>query len=137
MKTRNTAACLGILTACFAISNAAIAEDNCSGHSVGVGSARVVTMDDHNLPMHLAIGYCRETGKTSGQCTFSDKDHDEWTDAQEWHGTGTEGTWYTVSGTGKYEKAKGSSGWWKLVRSDGTVSIWAIGGNCKLVGQTQ
>ena len=134
MKTRNIATCLGVLSACLAISSLAIAKDNCSGYTIGVGSARVVLEDDRTLPFHLASGDCSKTGASSSKCTFKDKDGDEWTDVNEWSGSGVEGTWRTVSGTGKYTKAIGSSGWWKAVRRD-PVDIWATGGHCALAAK--
>jgi hypothetical protein len=84
--------------------------------------------------MHLATGECTSTGESASKCTFKDKDGDEWTDVNEWTGVGLEGTWRTVSGTGKYAKATTSHGWWKTVRSD-PVNIWAVGGYCALAAK--
>jgi len=137
MKTRNIATCLGVLSACFAISSPALAKDNCSGHTIGVGNARVSIFDDRTLPMYLAIGECTGTGATTSKCTFKDKDGDEWTDVTEWNtGGGVEGKWRTVSGTGKYAKTTSSHGWWKMVRSD-PINIWAFGGYCTLAEKTK
>jgi hypothetical protein len=134
MNTRNIATCFGVLSACLAISSPAVAKDNCSGYAIGVGNARVVIQDDRTLPQHLASGECATTGASSNKCTFKDKDGDEWTDVNEWTGVGLEGTWRTVSGTGKYAKATSSHGWWKSVRSD-PVNIWASGGYCALAAK--
>ena len=46
MKTRNIVTCVGALCACLAIASPAGAKDNCSGHTIGVGNARVVIHDD-------------------------------------------------------------------------------------------
>jgi hypothetical protein len=77
----------------------------------------------------MGIGTCYKVG---GGCTYRDKDGDEWTDHSE--GTG-QGTWKTVSGTGKYRNTK-SSGWWKMSRMDvgpeGGVYVGTWGGTCKL-----
>jgi hypothetical protein len=134
MKARSIATMLGILLAYCAVSNSVLAKDNCTGHAIGAGSARVILQDDRTLPMHLAAGECTSTGASTSNCTFKDKDGDEWTDAQEWTGVGLEGTWRTVSGTGKYAKATSSHGWWKVVRSD-PVNIWAAGGYCALAAK--
>jgi hypothetical protein len=134
MRTSNIATCLGVLSACFAISSPVAAKDNCSGHVVGLGSARVIIYDDRTLPMHLATGNCVGTGTASAQCHYKDKDGDEWNDVTEWVGVGLEGTWRTIHGTGKYEKTTDSSGWWKLVKSD-PVDVWAIGGYCTLAAK--
>ena len=132
MKTKNIVTCLGALSACLAISSAAVAKDKCFwGETIGVGNARVVLLDDRTLPQHLASGECTGTGASSAKCTYKDKDGDEWTDVSEWTGEGLEGTSRTVSGTGKYAKTTSSHGWWKLVRSD-PVNIWAFGGDCTL-----
>lgn len=136
MKTRNIATCLGVLSACFAISSPAVAQDNCSGHIIGVGNARVLIYDDRTLPMYLAIGECTGTGATSSKCTFKDKDGDQWTDDIAWVEGSFEGKWRNVSGTGKYKKMAGSLGWWKLVRSD-PVSIWVSDGYCTLAKKTK
>jgi len=134
MKSSNVTACLSVLSACFVISSPVIAEDNCSGYSVGVGPVRVFISDDHSSPYHLASGDCTTTGASTSTCTFKDKDGDQWTDAHEWSGSGIAGTWRTVSGTGKYAKAIGSSGWWKMAQSH-TVNVWAVGGYCMLAAQ--
>jgi hypothetical protein len=134
MKANSIATVAGILLACCAVSNAVFAKDNCTGHSIGVGGARVVLQDDRTLPMYLATGECTSSGASSSRCTFKDKDGDEWTDANEWTGAGLEGTWRTVSGTGKYANATSSHGWWKTVRSD-PVQIWAFGGYCELAAR--
>ena len=47
----------------------------------------------------------------------------------EWRGDGSEGTFYKVSGTGKWENVK-RSGWWKAGRKETGVSIDPWGGNC-------
>lgn len=134
MKTRTITTCLGVLSACLAISSPVVAKDNCSGHSIGVGPARVVLQDDRTLPMYLATGECIGTGESSAKCTYKDKDGDEWTDVTEWTGAGFEGKWRTVSGTGKYAKTTSSSGWWKMVRSE-PVNIWTFGGYCTLAAK--
>jgi len=135
MKTRNIVNCLGALSACLAISSAAVAQDNCSGYTIaGLGDARVVIHDDRTFAAHLATGECTATGASSAKCTYKDKDGDEWTDVSEWNtGEWLEGTWRTVSGTGKYAKAPGY-GWWKMVRSD-PVAIWEWGGYCALAAK--
>jgi len=129
MKTTNIATCLGVLSACLAIASPAIAKDNCSGRTVGVGDARVVLQDDRTLPGYLATGDCTMTGATTSKCTYKDKDGDEWTDVNEWVSGSYEGKWRNVSGTGKYSKVTGSYGWWTMVRSD-PVAIWEWGGHC-------
>ena len=131
MKTRNIASCLGVLGACLAISSAAIAEDNCSGYTVSAGTAHVSISDDDSLPFHLATGECHVTGPGRTECKFKDDDGDEWTDVSEWTAPGYEGTYRTVSGTGKYEKAVGAFGRWKLVRS-GPINVSAWRGYCPL-----
>jgi len=138
MKTRNIASCLGVLSACLAISSPAVAEDNCSGYSIEVGNTIIGIADDRTLPGHLARGVCATTGPLSNECTFKDDDGDEWTNAAEWISVaGNEGTWRTVSGTGKYVKATGSHGWWRYLRtiyspSGEAVRITASGGYCAL-----
>jgi hypothetical protein len=134
MKARSIATIPGVLLACCAVSTPVLAKDNCTGHGIGVGSARVIIQDNRTLPMHLATGECTSTGESASKCTFKDKDGDEWTDVNEWTGVGLEGTWRTVSGTGKYAKATTSHGWWKTVRSD-PVKIWAVGGYCALAAK--
>lgn len=139
MKTRNIASCLVVLSACFAISNSLAAADNCSGYSIGipdVPAARVLLHDDRTLPMHLVSGVCTLTGDSSSKCTFTDQDGDEWTDVNEWISGSFEGTWRNVSGTGKYTKMAGSSGWWKRVRKD-PVRVWAFGGYCTLADKAK
>lgn len=133
MQTRSIATCLGVLTACFAISSPVVAEDNCSGHDIYVGGVHVITESDPSLPSHLAIGRCASTGKTSLECTYKDKDGDYWTVVIEWRGDGTEGTFYKISGTGKWENVM-RSGWWKLGRNEGDVRIDPWGGNCTWPG---
>jgi hypothetical protein len=141
MKTRNIATCIGVLSACLAISSPAVAEDNCSGINVEVwapkASELVQLNDDRNSPEHLASGKCAPTGAWSNKCTFKDKDGDEWTSLQEWTGFGSEGTWGDVSGTGKYAKRTGAGdrGWWKRLRTmysprGEPVFITAWGGSC-------
>ena len=134
MKTRNIVTCLGALSACLAISSPAVAKDNCSGHTIGVGNARVTINDDRTFPAHLATGECTATGATTGKCTYKDKDGDEWTDDNEWVEGSFEGKWRNVSGTGKYAKTTSSYGWWKMVRSD-PVAIWEWGGYCALAAK--
>ena len=131
MKMRKIASCLGVLGACLAISSAAIAEDNCSGYTVGVGDARVSIYDDHTFPAHLATGECHVIGPGTSECNWKDKDGDEYSDISKWKEFGTEGTWRTASGTGKYTIAVGATGWWKLVQS-GPINVWAWGGYCPL-----
>lgn len=134
MKATSIATIPGVLLACCIASNPVFAKDNCSGHTVGMGSARVVLYDDRTMPMYLATGECMSTGAATGKCTFKDKDGDEWTDVNEWTGAGSEGTWHTVSGTGKYARATSSHGWWKTARSD-PVQIWTFGGYCALAAK--
>ncbi len=130
MKTRNLTTGLGILCVCLATALPALAKDDCRGYAIGAGSARVLLKDNRTLPMHLATGECTGTGATSGKCTYKDNDGDEWTDITEWNtGGGLEGTWRSVSGTGKYAKAGGSVGKWKQVRTE-PVAVWEISGHC-------
>ena len=129
MQTGNIATCLGVLTVCFAISSPAIAKDNCSGHDITIYGIHVLTENDPSLPSHLAIGRCASTGKTSLECTYKDKDGDDWTVVIEWRGDGSEGTFHKVKGTGKWENVK-RSGWWKVDRNEGGVRIDPWGGNC-------
>ena len=141
MKTRNIVSCLGVLSACLAISSPAVAEDNCSGFNVEVwtpkASELVQLNDDRTLPEHLASGKCAPTydGASSSKCTFKDKDGDEWTSTSEWTGIGLKGTWGVVSGTGKYAKRTGDRGWYKRLRTMYSpraepVYITAWGGYC-------
>ena len=129
MKTRNIVTCVGALCACLAIASPAVAKDNCSGHTIGVGNARVVIPDDRTSPTYLATGECTGTGATTSTCTHKDKDGDEWTDVNEWVSGSFEGKWRSVGGTGKYAKNTSSQGSWKMVRSD-PVNIWAWRGYC-------
>ena len=134
MNTRNVATFIGVLSTCLAISSPAIAEDNCSGYSIGVGNTNVDIFDDRTLPFHLSTGQCATMGPSSSKCIYIDKDGDEATNISKWTDTsGLEGTWRTVSGTGKYTKATSSRGWWKWVRtiytpSGDAVTITAVGG---------
>jgi len=136
MKTRNIASCLGVVSACLAISSPAVAEDNCSGYSIEVGKAIVNISDDPTLPMHLASAQCA-TGASSNKCTYKDKDGDGWTTTSEWTGIGLEGKWRFVSGTGKHAKSTGDHGWFKRARTmfsprGEAVLITAWGGYCAL-----
>jgi len=146
MKTRNIASCLGVLSACFAISSPAVAEDNCSGINIEVWTPKaseiVQLTDDRTLPAHLASGQCVLTGASSNTCTFKDKDGDEWTSVQKWMGSGLEGTWRFLSGTGKYAKRTDDRGWWKRVRTmyspqGESVLITAWGGYCPLAAEKE
>ena len=139
MKTRNIVSCLGVVSACLLISNPAIAEDNCSGINVEVWTPKaseIVQLDDDRTgPEHLASGKCAPTGAQSNKCTFKDKDGDEWTSTSEWMGSGHEGKWRTVSGTGKYANRTGDRGWFKRARTmfsprGEAVLITAWGGYC-------
>ena len=99
MKTGNIAACLGVLSACLAISSTGIAEENCSGYTAGVGTARVDINDDHTSPRHLVAGDCRPTGKWTGECAFQDESGDVWTNVtHEKEPLGVEDTWRIISG---------------------------------------
>jgi len=141
MKTRTIASCLGVLSACLAISSPAVAEDNCSGYSIEVGKAIVNISDDPTLPMHLASAQCAPTGASSKTCTWKDKDGDEWASVIEWTSLGVEGTWRFVSGTGKYAKAT-DHGWWKVLRTmysprGEPVFISAWGGYCRSAAEKE
>jgi hypothetical protein len=129
MKTRTFATCLGVLTACFAISSRVLAEDDCSGHNIQFGNVGVLIESDPSLPSHLAVGRSTLTGPTSSQTSYVDKDGDYWTVVNDWRSGELQGTWYKISGTGKWENVK-RSGWWKQVRNEGDVVISAWGGNC-------
>ena len=49
MQARNIVTCLGVLTACFAISSPVVAEDSCSGYDIYVGGVHVITESDPEL----------------------------------------------------------------------------------------
>jgi hypothetical protein len=130
MKNAKMVICLGALAACAGAPRLSVAEDNCSGHDITVyGVIHVLIESDSSLPSHLAIGRCASTGKTSLECTYKDKDGDDWTVVIESRGDGSEGTFYKVRGTGKWENVK-RSGWWKTGRNEGGVKIDPWGGNC-------
>ena len=138
MKTRNIASCLGVLSACFAISSPAVAEDNCWSISIEVGGGAIVNISDDRTRASRAIsGRCAPTGPFSNECTFKDEDGDQWTTAAEWTGSGLKGKWRAVSGTGKYANNSGDRGWFKRLRTmfsprGEAVLITDVGGYCAL-----
>ena len=131
MTIRKITSCVGVFSACLAISSAAIAEDNCSGYSISADSAHVLISDDHTLPFHLVTGECHVIGSNSSECKWTDEDGDQWTEVSEWKGPGTEGTSRVISGTGKYTKALAGRSRWKRVRS-GPINVSVWGGYCPL-----
>jgi hypothetical protein len=129
MRTTKRLACLGTLAVCLGVPTLGIAEENCSGHGVQVGSKAITTSNDPGLPGHPGIGYCWG-GPQVGRCTYKDKDRDEWTN--EWKsvpGVAGKYTWRAVSGTGKFANST-SSGWTQHTRKEGDVIISIWGGNC-------
>jgi hypothetical protein len=129
MRNAKMVLCLGAFAACVGVPSLSVAEDNCSGHQVQVGSMSITMSNDPSLPGYPGIGECHGAGGV-GNCTYKDKDGDEWT--TEWKSvTGVTGkyTWKVVSGTGKFAKAKGS-GWSQHTRKEGDVRISVWGGNC-------
>jgi hypothetical protein len=134
MEATKTLACLGALAACLSAPRFALAEDNCSGYFVHVGSTAVKLSNDPNLPSHMSVGTCNSPTAPL-VCTYKDKDADVWTEQMAFPGAGSNGTWWWVSGTGKYANAKWS-GWNQIVRAElarpeGNVWIGVWGGNCK------
>lgn len=130
MKSIKMILCLGAFAACVGVSSLSVAEDNCSGYWVQVGTTIVLLHNDPSMPGHMAVGTC----DGSGRCTYKDKGGDVWTDQVAYPGGTSKGTWQTVSGTGKYENAK-ASGWTQVTKAefggpDGTVYIGGLGGNC-------
>ena len=126
-------ACLGALAGFVGVNGLAVAEDNCSGTWVRVGTAVVTLNDDHNAPSHMAVGVCSPSPSTGTfRCTYKDADGDFWTNETSLR----LGKWKTISGTGKYKNAK-PSGWTKVVktesgRPEGKIYIGVWGGECSL-----
>ena len=113
METTKILACLGALAACFGIASLGVAQDNCSGSWVQVGTTHVSLNNDPTSPQHMGVGAC----DTSGSCTYKDRDGDEWTDQTANPGGAGKGTWRTVRGTGKYQNTT-SFGWWETNRRE-------------------
>lgn len=131
MRTTTLLACLGTLAVCLGVSTLGIAEDNCSGHVVQVGSLAITMSNDPSLPGYPAIGECHSEVVGVGQCTYKDKDGDEWTN--EWKAVPSVAgryTWKTVSGTGKWANTTWS-GWFQRTRREGDVRISVWGGDCR------
>jgi len=130
MRDAKMMVCLRALAACVGAPSLSVAEDNCSGYWVQVGTTQVSLDNDPSSPQHLAIGTCQD-GRS---CTFKDRDYDSWTNQSENPGGAGKGTWKTVSGTGKYQSAT-SSGWWETtlvdVGPEGAIYVGTWGGTCK------
>jgi hypothetical protein len=129
MRNAKMIVCLGTLAAWIGVPNLSVAEDNCSGYWVRVGTTEVPLHNDPSSPQHMGVGTCY----VGGHCTYTDKDGDERTVRSEGLG---QGTWRIVGGTGKYRNAT-SSGWWKVSRTEsgrqgGEVSMGTWGATCKL-----
>jgi len=137
MRNAKMVVCLGAFAACVGVPGLSVAEDNCSGHYVDVGSKHISISNDSSLPNDGAIGDCDaplfSTAKSTwiGRCTLQDKDGDLYT--YEWtRRAGAEkGLWNQVSGTGKYVDWKWS-GWFEETRIKGPdISVGRWGGNCR------
>jgi hypothetical protein len=137
MRNAKMVVCLGAFAACVGAPGLSVAEDNCSGHYVDVGSKHFSMSNDPSSPDAASIGDCDAASFSTanstwiGRCTMQDKDGHLYT--YEWtRRAGAEkGTWKHVSGTGKYVDSKWS-GWFQETRTQGTdvrVGLW--GGNCK------
>jgi hypothetical protein len=104
MRYAKMVVCLGAFAACVGVPSLGVAEDNCSGIWVGIGSTVVMLNNDPSAPSHLAVGTCILTS-----CTYKDKDGDSWTRESRWPPGGwAKLTWKDVKGTGKYANSKNS-----------------------------
>ena len=130
MKNAKTFACFATLIAFVFFPTLVVAEDNCSGHEVIVGSKHVIVNNDPNVPGFPKIGECASKA-TSGSCRYKDKDGDEYN--SEWMtvpGTTGQYTWSTTGGTGKWAKVN-ESGWVMRIMAEGSVTVNRWGGECR------
>jgi hypothetical protein len=130
MRIAKTSACAATLIVLVSLPALVVAEDNCFGQEVIIGSKHVVLNNDPSVPGFPKIGECTSMA-TSGSCSYVDKDGDEYTN--EWKavpGTIGQYTWRTTGGTGKWAKVT-ESGWVKraIARGGVTVNLW--GGECR------
>lgn len=78
-------------------------------------------------------GYSYERdGKTyiSDICIRTTKDGDTWTVLDTYVSGDKRGYWQALSGTGKFAKNAGSTGWWEVTSGDDKGSKGKWGGNC-------
>jgi hypothetical protein len=130
MNTAKPLSYIATLIAFVLLPAIVMAEDNCSGQEVIVGSKHVIVNNDPHVPGFPKIGEC-ESKATSGSCRFKDKDGDEYN--SEWKavpGTADQYTWRTTGGTGKWARVN-EAGWVKRIMADGAVTVNRWGGECR------
>jgi hypothetical protein len=125
MRDAKMIVCLGAFAACIGVPGLSVAEDNCSGHYIHVGTKSVSINDDPAEPAHIMIGECHGL-----VCIRRDKNGDEQTVESAYTPGDYTATWKVISGTGKYANARGS-GWYKQRRADDDVVVGDWGGNCQ------